>query len=209
MHNEPVLPRVLDESGRPVKICLVPTTPGSVSHNTRDASEKLALRVKPPARTSDPHQSAILRPYLVEVEADCEECGGSGVDPGALDPWGPESCPRCQGARTQRMVRNYLAEAFQIAGNPDGTRPVERQHLVVIIQHFRAMVSAFASLPDVGRSNPGPPDQVADMAASRFPSRMRSSHSRRTHGSARGDRNQWIEDRKEVRRNVAFRPKWT
>ena len=42
--------------------------------------------------------------------------------PGGIDPWGPEVCPKCQGAKTQRITRNYLAEAFQIAANPDSIR---------------------------------------------------------------------------------------
>ena len=79
----------------------------------------------------------------------CEECGGSGVDPGGIDPWGPEVCPKCQGAKTQTIVRNYLAEAFQIAGNPDSIRTVERLHLVAVIQHCREAVRAIMSLPEV------------------------------------------------------------
>jgi hypothetical protein len=88
-------------------------------------------------------------PYVLEIEVNCEECGGSGFDPGSIDPWGPEPCPACQGAKTQRITRNYLAEAFQIAANPVSTRPVERQHLVAVIQHCREAVSALVSLPEV------------------------------------------------------------
>jgi hypothetical protein len=86
---------------------------------------------------------------MMEVEMNCEECGGSGFDPGGIDPWGPEPCPTCHGAKTQRITRNYLAEAFQIAANPESTRPVERQHLVAVIQHCREAVSALVSLPAV------------------------------------------------------------
>ena len=89
------------------------------------------------------------RPYSMEREVACDECGGSGFDPGGLDPWGPEPCPACHGARTQRIVRNFLAEAFQIAANPDSTRPVERQHLVAVIQHCREAVSALVVLPEL------------------------------------------------------------
>ena len=32
---------------------------------------------------------SIRAPYIREVEVDCEECGGSGFDPGGIDPWGP------------------------------------------------------------------------------------------------------------------------
>lgn len=88
-------------------------------------------------------------PYTAEVEVNCDECGGSGFDPGGIDPWGPEVCPRCHGAKTQMITRNYLAEAFQIAANPDSDRPIERQHLVAVIQHCRQAVSALVSLPEV------------------------------------------------------------
>jgi hypothetical protein len=87
--------------------------------------------------------------YVAEVEVNCDECGGSGYDPGSLDPWGPEVCPVCHGAKTQTITRNYLAEAFQIASNPDSLRPIERLHLVAIIQHCRQAVSALMSLPEV------------------------------------------------------------
>ena len=87
--------------------------------------------------------------YVAEVEVNCEECGGSGYDPGSLDPWGPEVCSVCHGAKTQTITRNYLAEAFQIAGNPDSLRPIERLHLIAIIQHCRQAVSALMSLPEV------------------------------------------------------------
>lgn len=85
----------------------------------------------------------------MEVDTDCQECGGSGFDPAGIDPWGPESCPACHGARTQKITRNYLAEAFRIAANPESTRAVERQHLVVIVQYCREAVSAVVGLPEV------------------------------------------------------------
>jgi hypothetical protein len=88
-------------------------------------------------------------PHVLEIEMNCDECGGSGFDPGGIDPWGPEPCPACHGAKMQRITRNYLTEAFQIAANPESTRPVERQHLVAVIQHCRQAVSALVSLPEV------------------------------------------------------------
>ena len=82
-----------------------------------------------------------------EVEVDCEECGGSGFDPGGVDPWGPEPCPACRGAKTQRIIRNYLAEALRIAGNTECTLPVERAHLVAIVQYCRQVVEAAMCRP--------------------------------------------------------------
>jgi len=104
---------------------------------------------KPAGRALETVRPETLSPYIKEVEVNCDECGGSGFDPGAIDPWGPEVCPKCRGARTERITRNYLAEAFQIAANPDSIRPVERQHLIAVIQHCREAVSALVSLPEV------------------------------------------------------------
>jgi hypothetical protein len=88
-------------------------------------------------------------PYILEAEVNCDECGGTGFDPGGIDPWGPEPCPACRGAKRQLITRNFLAEAFQIAANSESTRPIERQHLVAVIQHCRQAVSALVSLPEV------------------------------------------------------------
>jgi hypothetical protein len=85
--------------------------------------------------------------YVLEVESDCEECGGSGFDPGGIDPWGPEPCPVCHGAGTQRVTKNYLAEALRIAGNPECTVPVERAHVVAIVQYCRKVVGAAMCRP--------------------------------------------------------------
>jgi hypothetical protein len=88
-------------------------------------------------------------PYIIEIEADCDECGGSGFDPGGIDPWGPETCPACRGAGTQRITKNYLGEALRIAANPECPLPVERAHLVAIVHYCRQAVSAAVSLPEV------------------------------------------------------------
>jgi hypothetical protein len=88
-------------------------------------------------------------PYIVEIEAACDECGGSGFDPGGIDPWGPEPCPACRGAGTQKITKNYLAEALRIVGNPECPLAVERAHLVAIVHYCRQAVSAVVSLPEV------------------------------------------------------------
>jgi len=115
----------------------------------RQNSDRTAERTQPlpaPARTV----LAVARPpYIIEVEVNCDDCGGSGFDSGGLDPWGPEFCPVCHGTKTQRITRNYLAEAFQIAANQEGGRLIERQHLVAVIQHCRETVSALVILPEV------------------------------------------------------------
>jgi hypothetical protein len=108
-----------------------------------------APRPKPASKAAETVQPETHSPYILEVEVNCDECGGSGFDPGGIDPWGPEPCPACRGAKTQRITRNFLGEAFQIAANPDSTRPVERQHLVAVIQHCREAVSALVILPEV------------------------------------------------------------
>jgi hypothetical protein len=104
---------------------------------------------KPAGKALESARQITSPQHVVEVEVDCDECGGSGVDPGGIDPWGPELCPGCHGAKTQRITRNYLAEAFQIAANPECTRRIERQHLVAVIQHCREAVSALVILPEV------------------------------------------------------------
>ena len=109
----------------------------------------LALILGCPPNELEVGQQEVHPPYVMEVEANCEECGGSGIDHGGVDPWDLEPCPLCQGARTQMIIRNYLAEAFQIAANPESIRPVERQHLVAVIHHCRQAVSVLVSLPEV------------------------------------------------------------
>jgi len=81
-------------------------------------------------------------------EIDCQHCGGSGFDPGALDPFG-ELCPRCKGSKKETVRRDYLAEAFQICARPDPQQRVERAHLVAIVEHCRACVAAVIALPEV------------------------------------------------------------
>ena len=68
--------------------------------------------------SSLPISRRLVQAYATEVEVACDECGGTGFDPGGIDPWGPEPCPACHGAKTQKVVRNYLAEAFQMAAEP-------------------------------------------------------------------------------------------
>jgi len=125
--------------------------PGHSVERTRRAgrSRRPAPQPKPVARASDPARPDLLARYIIEVDAPCEECGGSGFDPGGLDPWGPVPCPVCAGAKTQRITRNYLAEAFRIAANPDSACPIERRHLTAVIQHCREAVGALVSLPEV------------------------------------------------------------
>jgi hypothetical protein len=124
---------------------------GHPVERTRKAGRSLrpAPQPKPVARALDTARPDLLARYIIEVDVPCEECGGSGFDPGGVDPWGPEACPVCTGAKTQRITRNYLTEAFRIAANPDSVCPIERRHLTAVIQHCRETVSALVSLPEV------------------------------------------------------------
>ena len=81
-------------------------------------------------------------------EVDCSECGGSGFDPGSVDPFG-ELCPRCQGSKKELIRRDYLAEAFRICADPDPQFRVERAHVVAIVEHCRKWVSAAIILTEV------------------------------------------------------------
>ena len=89
--------------------------------------------------------------YIVDVELPCDECGGSGFDPGGIDPWGPEPCPACQGAKTQKDHQNLSGRRRFPASpaNPECRVPVERVHLVAIIQYCRQIVGAVVGLPEV------------------------------------------------------------
>jgi hypothetical protein len=140
----------------------------------------------PPAKTAgkatETARPEALAPYILEVEMNCDQCGGSGFDPGGLDPCGPEPCPVCHGAKTQIVIRNYLAEAFHLAASPESTRPIERQHLVAVIQHCREAVSALVVLPEVA---------------------LRCSKFTRSRGSA----NQTTE-MKRRKEDVTFSPQW-
>ena len=65
----------------------------------------------------------------------------------SLDPWDGGVCSRCAGSGQEMVTRNYLAEALRIAGNPECTVPVERAHLVAIVQYCRQVVSAVVCYP--------------------------------------------------------------
>ncbi len=108
----------------------------------------MATSIKP-SSVRDISQTAA--PFVIEQEIPCEDCGGTGRDIGGLDPWDGGACPRCAGSGRETVIRNYLAEGFQIVANPENTRPVERAHLVAIVQYCRQVVSAVAGLPEVSK----------------------------------------------------------
>src|SRR5579862_4597073 len=85
---------------------------------------------------------------LVEVEEECEECGGNGYDWGSLSPIDPEECPACLGSGKQTVMRNYLAEALRIAAGKSA-RLAQREHLVAVIQHCRGLVGAVMGIADI------------------------------------------------------------
>jgi hypothetical protein len=87
-------------------------------------------------------------PFVVRVEEDCEDCGGSGYDCGSLSPIEPEDCPVCHGGRKQIVIRNYLAEAFRIAAGRS-SKLAQREHLLAVIQHCRSLVGALMSIADI------------------------------------------------------------
>ena len=148
----------------------------------------------------------ILSPYIMRVEVSCEECGGSGFDPGGIDPWGPEPCPVCHGARTQWVTRNYLTEAFQIAANPNSSDKVERPHLVAILQHCREVVSAMIRVPEVA----DPADSAFDRKRSRAKPRSIARTTRhQRYWEVHTSREKVITNRKGERINATFRTQRT
>jgi hypothetical protein len=84
--------------------------------------------------------------YVVEVEENCEDCGGSGFDLGSLCAMEPEECRTCRGSGKQIVRRDYLAEALRIAGGMSHREP-QREHLEAVIQHCRSLVAAAMVLP--------------------------------------------------------------
>jgi hypothetical protein len=84
--------------------------------------------------------------YTETVEQDCEECGGSGKDPGILNPWDAEPCPICRGSKKQTVQRNFLGEAFQIVSGESSMIP-ERRHLKAVVEYCRELTSAAIALP--------------------------------------------------------------
>lgn|SRR5690242_10847273 len=77
--------------------------------------------------------------WIVEVEEDCEDCGGRGYDLGGLNPNEFEYCPSCLGSKTQMVTRNYLAEALRIATG-EGYQLATREHVVVLAVYVRLAV---------------------------------------------------------------------
>jgi hypothetical protein len=106
-----------------------------------------SLSDKPPAVVSEISRSEVVPPFTVEVEQDCEECGGTGTDPGSLNPWDGEPCRRCRGAKREFVIRQYLAEAFRIAAG-ESNRVAERAHLVALTQYARQTVNALLHCED-------------------------------------------------------------
>jgi hypothetical protein len=100
-----------------------------------------------------PRWAEVKPPYLVEVEEECEECGGSGYDCGSLSPIDPEECPACFGSGKQMTVHNYLAEALRIASG-NSAMLAKREHLQAVIQHCRGLVGALMAIADIRLSEP-------------------------------------------------------
>jgi hypothetical protein len=51
--------------------------------------------------------------------------------------------------RKEAILRNYLAEAFRIAANPQANLPVERAHVVALTAYARQTVNALMSVQEV------------------------------------------------------------
>ena len=95
-----------------------------------------------------PDERGAGSPFVVQVEENCEECGGYGYDWGSLSPTDPEDCPVCHGSGKQMVLRNYLAEALRIAAGKSSML-VQREHLEAVIQHCRGLVSAVMTIADI------------------------------------------------------------
>jgi DnaJ-class molecular chaperone len=127
--------RVILRSGRGEK---------GMSHRHRCLLENESENARCPMGDSSTlllEESRTKPPFVVKVEQNCEDCGGSGKDRGSLSPIDPEECPVCHGSGKQVIVRNYLAEAFRIAAGTSSL-VAQREHLKAVIQHCRSLVGA-------------------------------------------------------------------
>jgi hypothetical protein len=52
-----------------------------------------------------------LEASMAELELDCDDCGGSGVDPGGLNAYEPEECRMCHGAKRMTLADVYASMA--------------------------------------------------------------------------------------------------
>jgi hypothetical protein len=90
-----------------------------------------------------------LPPFSDLVEIDCQDCGGKRYDPGAINTKESEDCSACHGTGKETILRNYLAEAFRIAANPQVNLQLERAHLVALTAYARQTVNALMSIQEV------------------------------------------------------------
>ena len=51
-------------------------------------------------------QSNEASPYIAETDQPCDECGGTGRDPGSLNPFEPEDCPSCGGSGRETPMQS-------------------------------------------------------------------------------------------------------
>jgi hypothetical protein len=77
-----------------------------------------ASPLKPASERAEIARPETQPPHVLEIEVNCDECGGSGFDPGGIDPWGPDVCQLCYRAKTQRITRNLRGRSL-----PDRRQP--------------------------------------------------------------------------------------
>jgi hypothetical protein len=115
---------------------------GFIDQNRRYRDD---IPLKPVARVELP-EPLELPPFTLLVEQKCEDCHGTGQDSGALDN-DYEPCSACNGSGKETVLRQFLAEAFQIARGQLTIQP-EKAHLVAMTEYARQTVSALFSEPD-------------------------------------------------------------
>ena len=117
-------------------------------------TEGFALYKLPAARIPPARATTVARdplpPFSDLVEVACQDCGGRGYDPGSVSSHEPDDCASCGGSGKETILRNYLAEAFRIAADPNADLLLERAHLVALTAYARETISALMmSLPEV------------------------------------------------------------
>jgi endogenous inhibitor of DNA gyrase (YacG/DUF329 family) len=79
-------------------------------------------------------------PYSSIVEMDCDDCGGTGSANGKNEEYEP--CHFCNGSCKQAVLRNWLAEAFQIETGQLNADP-QREHLQALRYYARLVLNAY------------------------------------------------------------------
>ena len=78
-----------------------------ISTTPRQLAEKLARQWEQPVSNDEWDAIEQLTDSMNNVEVPCDDCGGTGVDAGGLDPLQAEQCRTCHGAQHVTLASLY------------------------------------------------------------------------------------------------------